>query len=113
MKTIRIKLDYMDGPIWQEYYDEKTNTDSTGVDAVDNDGKLKEIAQKISDMFNSYYIISKREGVSFNFEQERRDKEKMLSLLAELNKRLEEINDGSFTVEDEETPRVKKLKPLQ
>ncbi len=38
MKTIKIKLDYMDGPIWQEYYDEKTNTDSTGVDAVDNDG---------------------------------------------------------------------------
>ena len=36
----------------------------------------------------------------------------MLSLLAELNKRLEEINDGSFIVVDEETPRVKKLEPL-
>ena len=112
MKTVRILLDYLDGPIWPEYYNEKTDTESTGVDIVDKDDKLKDIAQKISDMFDSYYIIDEKEGVSFNYEQERKDRDKMLSLLAELNKRLEEINDGSFIVVDEEPPRVKKLEPL-
>ena len=112
MKTVRILLDYLDGPIWPGYYNEKTDTKSTGVDIVDKDDKLKVIAQKISDMFDSYYIIDEKEGVSFNYEQERKDRDKMLSLLAELNKRLEEINDGSFIVVDEETPRVKKLEPL-
>ncbi len=109
MKIIRIKLDFTSGPIWPEYYNEKTGTESTGVNVVDNDVELKEIAKEISDIFNSYYIIDEKEGVSFNYIQERRDKNEMLSLLAKLNKRLEDINDGSFVVEDEETPRVEKL----
>lgn len=33
----------------------------------------------------------------------------MLSLLNKLNERLNEINDGSFVVEDLETKRVKNL----
>ncbi len=33
----------------------------------------------------------------------------MLSLLKELNKRLNELNDGSFDIEDLETPRVLNL----
>ncbi len=112
MEIIRIKLDFTAGPIWPKYYNEEKDTESTGVDIVDNDKELKEIAHEISSMFNSYYIIDEREGVSFNYKQERKDKDKMLSLLARLNKRLEEINDGSFVVVDEETPRVRKLKPL-
>lgn len=109
MKKIRIKLDFTAGPIWTEYYDEETDTESTGVDVVDKDEELKKIAEKISNMFNSYYIIDEKEGVSFNYEQERKDKKLMLDLLNQLNKRLNEINDGSFTVVDEETPRVMKL----
>lgn len=112
METIRIKLDFATGPLWPEYYNEEKDIESTGVDIVDNDKELKEISHEISSMFNSYYIIDEREGVSFNYKQERKDKDKMLSLLAHLNKRLEEINDGSFVVVDEETPRVRKLKPL-
>ena len=112
MKTIRIKLDYMDGPVWKDFYNVTTKSDTTGVPIVDNDEKLKALAHEISDMFDSYYIIDEKEGVSFNYEQERKDRDKMLSLLAQLNNRLNEINDGSFVVVDEETPRVKKLKSL-
>ncbi len=53
MKTIRIELDYMDGPIWKDFYDATTKSDTTGVPVVDNDEKLKSIAQEISNMFDS------------------------------------------------------------
>ncbi len=113
METIRIKLDFLTGPIWPEYYNEKTETESSGVDVVDKDEKLNKIAKEISDMFNSYYMFNVDDKPCvFNCEAERRDRDKMLYLLTELNKRLEEINDGSFVVVDEETPRVRKLKPL-
>ena len=45
----------------------------------------------------------------FDKNQERADKEKMLSLLNRLNNRLNEINDGSFIVDDRETERVRTL----
>lgn len=106
MQEIRIKLDFLTGPIWPEYYIEKTETESSGVDVVDKDEKLN-IAKKISDMYN----VGDKPCV-FNCEAERRDRDKMLSLLAKLNERLSEINDGSFIVVDEETPRVRTLKPL-
>ncbi len=113
MKEIRIILDFLTGPIWPEYYNVKTRTDSSGVDIVDNDKKLNDIAKEISSMFNSYYMFNVDDKPCvFNFEAERRDRDKMLSLLDALNKRLDEINDGSFVVIDKETPRVKKLKPL-
>ncbi len=113
METIRIKLDFLCGPIWKDYFDEVTKTESTGVDIVDNDEKLKEIGKEISNMFNSYYMFDVDDKpVVFNEVQERKDRDKMLSLLAQLNERLAELNDGSFVVEDEETPRVKKLKLL-
>ena len=84
MKTVTIMLDFTAGPLWPEYYDEETDTESTGVDIVDRDEELKRIGKEISDMFNSYYIIDEKEGVSFNYEQEKKDKEKMLNLLSSL-----------------------------
>lgn len=113
MKKIRISLDFLCGPIWKDYFDVKKQTESSGVDIVDNDEKLNKIAKEISTMFNSYYMFNVDDKPCvFNKEAERRDRDKMLSLLGELNRRLKEINDGSFVVVDEETPRVKKLKPL-
>ena len=39
----------------------------------------------------------------------KKDKYKMLDLLGKLMKRLDEVNDGSFEVDDRETERVKNL----
>lgn len=110
MKTVKIMLDYLAGPIWQPYYDSRSRKDSTGVDIVDNDEELWKINEEIQDMFFSYYYFDyKGQACYFNFEQERADKDKMLSLLKKLNDRLNEINDGSFIVDDRETERVKAL----
>ena len=42
-------------------------------------------------------------------QQEEFDKEIMLDLITQLIARLNEINDGSFVIEDLETERLKKL----
>lgn len=38
--------------------------------------------------------------------REKTDKPRMLELLGKLNARIAELNDGSFVVDDQETPRV-------
>ena len=45
----------------------------------------------------------------FNAEQQKADKNKMLSLINQLKLRLQEINDGSFEIEDLITPFYDKL----
>lgn len=108
MKTVKIMLDYLNGPIWMS--DFKTGKPETGIAIVDNDEDLRKINAEISEMFDSYYEFDTHDVACwFNEEQEKADKQKMLDLLAKLNARLNEINDGSFVVEDFETPRVEAL----
>lgn len=106
--VIKIQLDFLQGPIWIS--DLNTGQPLTGNDVVDNDEELRLINFEISNLYSSYYEFDSHDlPCWFNEEQEKKDKEKMLSLLKRLNDRLEEINDGSFVVEDLETERVKKL----
>lgn len=110
MKTLRIMLDYLAGPIWQEYFDPVTGKDSTRIPVVDNDEELWKINDEIQELFCSYYYFDyKGQACWFDFEQERADKEKMLELMKKLRDRLDEINDGSFTIDDRETARVQAL----
>ena len=107
-EIIRIQLDFLQGPIWIS--DVETGQPMTGIDVIDNDEKLRKINYEISTLYNSYYELDSHEqGCWFNEEQEKKDKSKMLSLLKQLNDRLNELNDGSFIVEDYETERLEKL----
>lgn len=108
MNVIKIQLDFLQGPIWTS--DPETGRPQTGIEVVDNDEQLRAINYDIQDLFDSYYEFdSHGQACWFNEEQERADKELMLSMLAMLVERLDEINDGSYTVEDLETPRVQAL----
>ncbi len=61
-------------------------------------------------MFDSYYEFdSHDEPCWFNHEKEKAEKDTMLELISKIKARLNEINDGSFTVEDLETERLKNL----
>lgn len=106
--VIKIQLDFIQGPIWIS--DVNTGQPLTGNDIVDNDEKLRLINFEISNLYSSYYEFDSHDlPCWFNKEQEKKDKDKMLFLLKKLNDRLNEINDGTFIVEDLETERVKKL----
>ncbi len=107
-QTIKIQLDYLQGPIWIS--DVETGQPLTGISIIDNDKKLQEINFEISNLYSGYYEFDSHDQPCwFNKEKEKEDKFKMLSLLNKLNERLNEINDGSFVVEDLETERVKNL----
>lgn len=107
-KTVRIKSDFLQGPIWTS--DPETGKPQTGITVVDNDEQLRVLNYEIQDLFDSYYEFDSHDQACwFDEERERADKDKMLGLLARLNARLAEINDGSFVVEDLETPRVEAL----
>ncbi len=107
-KTIEIRLDFRQGPIWLTYFN--TGEPITGIDIVDNDEEIRKINYEISHLYDSYYEFdSHGQACWFNLEKEKKDKEKMLMLLKKLNDRLNEINDDSFVIKDFETERVKML----
>ena len=110
MKTLRIMLDFLEGPIWRSKFNPETGEHYTGIPVVDNDKTVQKLNEMIQDIYSSYYEFnSHNQACWFNEEQEKADKEKMIGLIAELKDRLEIINDGTYVIEDMETPRLKQL----
>lgn len=108
MKTIKLQLDYLQGPIWMSNVD--TGKPLTGIDIVDNDEEIRKLNKKIADLFNDYYEFDLNgQPCQFNEEKERKEKYIMLSLLQQLTDRLNSINDGSYIVEDNLTNYYKNL----
>ncbi len=98
--------EYLHGALWV-YEDDGV---PSYYDLIDEDEDLQRINNQIMELFSSYYEFDSHDMPCwFNKEQEKADKYKMLELLKQLNDRLNEINDGSFVVEDLETERVKNL----
>ncbi len=107
-QVIKIQLDYLQGPIWIS--DAETGEPMMGIEQIDNDAVLKALNYKAGQMFNSYYEFdSHYVPCWFNHEKEKAEKEIMLDLIAQIVARLEEINDGSFVIEDLETERLRAL----
>ena len=110
MKKLIIMLDFISGPLWKDIFDIKKKELVTGIDVVDDDKYIQNLNDEISDLYSSYYKINYNdEPVYFDKDQEKKDKYKMLHLLEKLMKRLNEVNDGSFEIDDRETERVKNL----
>ncbi len=110
LERIKIQLDYLSGPIWPNYVEMEPFRKITGVKIVDDDIQLCELNQQASDLYSSYYEFdSHGEACWFNHEKEKAEKEIMLKLISEIVARLNEINDGSFIVEDLESERIRSL----
>lgn len=108
MRNVVLKLDYLQGPIWLS--DPENGTPQTGISFLDTDETIRKLNLEIQRLFDSYYEFdSHDQPVWFNEEQEKKDKQKMLDLFAQLNARLAQINDGSFVVDDRETERIRNL----
>lgn len=102
MITIRLLLDYDEGPIWPNYINPFTFEKSSGVKTIDNDAIVNEISDKMSNMYDNYYEFNTLNSECFfNDKKFLEEKNIMLSLLNKLIKRLDEINDGSYTIRDE------------
>ena len=107
-ETIKIMLDYLQGPIWMS--DSETGEPITGIEIIDTDPLIKELNLKCSELYNGYFEFDSHDQPCwFNHEKEKAEKNIMLDLISQIKKRLEEINDGSFIIEDLETDRLSNL----
>lgn len=108
MVTIKILNEFLHGPVWT--CEEDTGIETDPLPLVHNDPVVANLNEEIGKLYDSYYEFDSHETACwFNKEQEKADKPRMLELLEKLNKRLVEISDGSFVIDDEETPRIKAL----
>ena len=109
MLTVRIMNEFLHGPVW--VLDEGGNSAADGaLPLVENDAVIQKLNKEAGSLFDSYYEFdSHDEACWFNEGKQREDAERMLALISRLNIRLVEINDGSFTVDDLETPFLSNL----
>lgn len=108
MVTIKIMNEFLHGPAWT--CEEETGILTDALPLVHEDPIVASLNQKISELYDSYYEFNSHDlPCWFNEEKEKADKPHILELLGKLNARIAELNDGSFVVNDQETPRVEAL----
>jgi hypothetical protein len=106
MIKIKIMNEFLHSPIWT-YVDDFICED---LDIISDDETIQMLCDKIENMFSGYYEFDSHDVPCwFNEEQQKADKEEMLSLVKQLKTRLEEINDGSYEIEDLITPFYEEL----
>lgn len=106
MIVIKIMNEFLHSPIWT--YEDDFVTDDISI--ISEDEVLQGLCDKIENMFSGYYEFdSHNQACWFNSEKEKADKNIMLGLISKLIARLNELNDGSFVIEDLETVRLKNL----
>ena len=107
MKTVKLMNEFLHGPIWI-IDDEGWITDDLPL--VNDDPVLKELNERAMEMYDNYYEFDSHDVACwFNNEQEKADKDIMLDIINKIKARLDEINDGSFVVEDYVTEHLKNL----
>ena len=107
---IQIGLEFIFGPILRDYEDENGN-ESSGSSIVDNDWVVNSLDKETNDLWCSLYSKDETspDGLHFDFEKEKMLAPRLLDLISKLLERLNEINDGSFEVEDTISQHLKSL----
>ena len=102
MKKLELCLDIWAGPIWHMVYDAETGEIiGETIKVVEEDEKVQKLNKKIQEMFSELYDLSGENHPNyFDFEGLERLKPEFRKLMQALKDRLNEINDGSFIVED-------------
>ena len=109
MLTVRIMNEFLHGPVW--VLDDQGISVPPGIlPLVDQDPIVRELNKEAGTLFDSYYEFdSHGDPCWFDEDGQRADAGRMLALVTALKARLAEINDGSYIVEDLETPFLSSL----
>lgn len=106
MKNIRIKYDFSHGPIWKDVLDLNTGKWSTGISVIDNDMALSVLDEKAEKEYTSLYSFDNDGVLHFNDKMYKQKKNNLLSLIQTIILRINALNDGTYVVVDEETPKL-------
>ena len=107
---IYIGLEFLFGPI--QKFERNENGDLiTGIKVIDDDSIIQNLDKDINDLWCDLWSNNPNEtnGMSFDEKREKELAPKLLDMLTQLINRLNEVNDGSFEVEDMITSHLKKL----
>lgn len=104
MYMVKIKNEYLHGPIW--VYGEDGIV-VRNFPLIDFDEQLSQLNKQVEEMFSAYYEFDSHDQTCwFNEEKEKAEREMMVKLISRIVTRLAEINDGSFVVQDYVTPQL-------
>lgn len=108
--TILIGLELVFGPILKDVQ-LNDGSFSSGSKIVDDDAILNKLDKETNELWCSLFSKDENSHSGFHFDN-KKEKEiapQLLELIARINKRLSEINDGSFVVNDMVTDHLKSL----
>lgn len=94
MKTLKLQFVGVKGPILPS--DEMTGDPETGIEVIDNDRQIALLNLECTLAYLVYCTL-KEKGKVESLKQQKRE---VLTIVADIKERLNEINDGSFVVED-------------
>ena len=107
-EKVKLMFDYLQGPIWIS--DLETVVPVTGINVIDEDKVLSELNWKCSKLYSECYNFDiNNQPCVFNKRIAKKNKKEILELLTKIKTRLEDINDGSFYVEDLATKEIEEM----
>lgn len=109
MKTLKLELDFLIGPIVKDVFSASKNKLITGVEVIDNDLELNELNEKASALYSSFYEFDEDEACRFNSTIAKEHLDELKELITKIKNRLNILNDGSFELSDMITDQLREL----
>lgn len=109
MKTLKLELDFLIGPIVKDVFSASKNKLVTGVEVIDSDLELNELNEKASALYSSFYEFDEDEACRFNSTIAKEHLDELKELITKIKNRLNILNDGSFELSDMITDQLREL----
>ena len=109
MKTLKLELDFLIGPIVKDVFSASKNKLITGVEVIDNDLELNELNEQASALYSSFYEFDEDEACSFNSTIAKGHLDELKELITKIKNRLNNLNDGSFELSYMITDQLREL----
>lgn len=109
MKTLKLELDFLIGPIVKDVFSASKNKLITGVEVIDNDLELNELNEKASALYSSFYEFDEDEACRFDSTIAKEHLVELKELITKIKTRLNILNDGSFELSDMITDQLREL----
>lgn len=109
MKTLKLELDFLIGPIVKDVFSASKNKLITGVEVIDNDLELNELNEKASALYSSFYEFDEDEACRFNSTIAKEHLDELKEIITKIKTRLNILNDGSFELSDMITDQLREL----
>jgi len=109
-EQLLLSFEFIFGPI-QRCEKDKNGNEITGIKVVDSDGEVQKLDKELNSLWDSIWVEDKNESSGFKFDLKRQKEIKniLIDKFSKLLNRLNQINDGSFEIEDRVTKELNSI----